>query len=429
MVTHLIGLLLGTEDDWPTAFEQYLRRLAPQVQHGGQTHEVATERVTVEPFDLRQPSRYALVLDRLSYWYYHPREWLKKLALLDNTYLLNNPFTFQSMEKHAAYCTAIRLGFEVPETWLLPHKVPPENERFAPTAARYNRAFDLGAVGEQAGYPLYMKPFHGGGWVNVTRIGSPEELHRAYDASGRELMHVQAGVEGYDVFTRGLAIGPQTMVTHYDPTRPLHLRYQVDHGFLTPGLGREIVTFGLAVGAFFRWEFNSFEVIVRDGRTYPIDFANATPDMALISLHYYFPWAIAALAKWSLYCVVTGRPMRLDTEIARWCQVADDPGRSREEKLGAYRGLVDDYYEVDRFAEFCERHLAHADDCMRGYVESGEFDELLVTTVRRAFPPHEHEQLVAHYRGLLAAWAADQATSTPGAPPDQPATPGGGAAR
>ena len=28
--THLIGLLLGTEDDWPTAFEQYLGRLAPQ---------------------------------------------------------------------------------------------------------------------------------------------------------------------------------------------------------------------------------------------------------------------------------------------------------------------------------------------------------------------------------------------------------------
>jgi hypothetical protein len=137
--------------------------------------------------------------------------------------------------KHAGYCAAIRLGFEVPATWLLPHKVPPENERFAPTAARYNRAFDLQAVGERVGYPMYMKPFHGGGWVNVYRIGNPAELQAAYDASGRELMHLQAGVEGYDIFTRGLAIGPQTMVTHYDPTRPLHLRYQVDHNFLTPG--------------------------------------------------------------------------------------------------------------------------------------------------------------------------------------------------
>jgi len=150
--------------------------------------------------------------------------------------------------KHAGYSAAIRLGFNVPETWLLPHKVPPDNERFAPTASRYNRAFDLQAVGERVGYPAYMKPFHGGGWVNVYRIGGPSELQAAYDTSGRELMHLQAGVEGYDVFSRGLAIGPQTMVMHYDPTRPLHLRYQIDHGFLTPEAGNEVVTFGLSVG-------------------------------------------------------------------------------------------------------------------------------------------------------------------------------------
>jgi hypothetical protein len=70
--------------------------------------------------------------------------------------------------------------------------------------------------------------------------------------------------------------------------------------------------------------------------------------------------------------------------------------------------LVDDDYEEDPFREFCERHLAHADECMLEYVESAEFDELLVATIRRAFPPHEHEQFIAHYRGLLAAWAADQ---------------------
>ncbi|HEV3498180.1 MAG TPA: MFS transporter, partial [Actinomycetes bacterium] len=35
--------------------------------------------------------------------------------------------------------------------------------------------------------------------------------------------------------------------------------------------------------------------------------------------------AVSALAKWSLYCAVTGRAMRLDTEIARWYAVADDP--------------------------------------------------------------------------------------------------------
>jgi len=107
--------------------------------------------------------------------------------------------------------------------------------------------------------------------------------------------------------------------------------------------------------------------------------------------------------------------MRLEQEIGRWYAVADDPSRSWEEKLAAYRGLVDDYYEADRFTEFCDQHLASADDCMRDYVASPEFDDLLVATVQRAFPPHEHEQFVAHYRGLLAAWVADQPAGTAGA--------------
>jgi hypothetical protein len=106
--------------------------------------------------------------------------------------------------------------------------------------------------------------------------------------------------------------------------------------------------------------------------------------------------------------VATGRAMRLDTEMARWYAVADDPASSWEEKLATYRRLVDDYYEADRFAEFCDAHLSHAEECMVEYVESAEFDAHLVTTIQQAFPMHEHEQFVAHYRGLLGAWVNDQ---------------------
>ena len=153
---------------------------------------------------------------------------------MDRAYLLNNPFTFQSMEKHAGYCAAIRLGFDVPATWLLPHKVPPENERFAPTASRYNRASTCWRWGSGSATRCTW-PFHGG-WVNVYRIGDPEYRSRPRHALVGADAQRPAAFEGYDIFTRGLAIGPQTMVTHYDLTKPLH-RYQVDHGFLTPELG------------------------------------------------------------------------------------------------------------------------------------------------------------------------------------------------
>ena len=91
--THLIGLLLGTEEDWPRAFEALVERLGP-VEHDGEEHVFRTERITNEPFDLRYKPRYALAIDRLAWWYDLPREWLKKVSLMDDVHLLNNPFTF-----------------------------------------------------------------------------------------------------------------------------------------------------------------------------------------------------------------------------------------------------------------------------------------------------------------------------------------------
>jgi hypothetical protein len=400
---HLIGLLLGTENDWPTAFESIIRRMGSVGEHA-----FDVERVTIEPFSLRQPARHDLVIDRLAYWYYHPREWLKKVSIMNDVYVLNSPYTFQSMEKHAAYCAMIRLGLKVPETVLVPYKQPLDDEKYAYTAGRYNQPFDLGAIADQLGYPLFMKPFDGGGWRGVSMVRDYEELNAAYDNSGRMLMHLQAAVQGYDVFARSLSIGPETMVMRFDASRPMHDRYQVDHQFLSPQLGDEVVTIGRTVNAFFRWEFNSCETLVRGDEVFPIDYANACPDVALTSLHYYFPWAMKALVRWSVYCTVTRRRASLFSDLGPWFEISDRENLSYAEKLGAYRRLADDHFEADRYAEFCATRLAGLDDLVLEYVESPDFDRLLVETVTSTFPPHEHDQFVPHYRGLLAAWARDE---------------------
>ena len=307
---HTLGLLLGTENDWPQAFEHLIRQLGSVTDGNGENHDYSTERITIEPFDLRAKPRYDLVIDRLAYWYYVPREWLKKVALMDDVYLLNSPFTFQAMEKHAAYCAMIRLGLKVPATVLVPYKNPVDHAKYAYTAATYNRPFDLDEVAERVGYPLFMKPYDGGAWRGVSRIRNADELHRAYDASEEMLMHLQASVEGYDVFARSLSIGAETMVMKFDPDQPMHARYSVDHSFLSAESGAEVASIGRIVNAFFRWEFNSCETLVRGNEVYPIDYANACPDVAITSLHYYFPWAMKALVKWSIFCTATGRKGR-----------------------------------------------------------------------------------------------------------------------
>jgi hypothetical protein len=221
-------------------------------------------------------------------------------------------------------------------------------------------------------------------------------------------------VEGFDVFVRCLSIGAETMAMRFDPTRPMYDRYQVEHDFLSPDLGREVVTVSRLVNAFFRWEFNSCETIVKDGEAFPIDYANASPDVALTSLHYYFPWAIAALAKWSLFCLATGRAMRVDQDFDPYFAVAADDTVGYDEKLAAYRRHADAYFEVASYEEFCGGPLRHVDEALLELVSSPWFDDLLVETVCSTFPAHEHERFVAHYRGLLGAWSREASTGARG---------------
>ena len=172
------------------------------------------------------------MIDRLAYWYYHPREWLKKVALMDDVYLLNSPFTFQSMEKHSAYCAMLRLGLKIPDTVLVPYKNPIDNARWAYTAERYNKPFALDDDRREDRLPALHEA------VRRRRVARrvPDQgrgrLHSAYDESGEMLMHLQAAVQPYDVFARALSIGAETMVMKFQPDEPMHNRYAVSHDFL-----------------------------------------------------------------------------------------------------------------------------------------------------------------------------------------------------
>ncbi|MFZ1285776.1 MAG: hypothetical protein WAR57_01920 [Candidatus Phosphoribacter sp.] len=404
---HRIGLLLGAEEDWPQAFEAVLRRVGPVVTSDGVTHTFTSERLSIEPFDLMAPVRSDLVIDRLAHWYYHPREWLKKAALVNGTYLLNSPFTFQSMEKHSAYCAMLRLGLNVPRTVLVPYKHPVDNVRWAYTAGKYNLPFDLPSIAADLGYPLYMKPFDGGGWRGVSRIENEAELQRAYDESGGMLMHLQATVP-YESFARALSIGPETMVMDFRPDKPMHSRYAVSHDFLSPVAGSRTAAISRIVNAFFGWEFNSAEMLVQGDEVYPIDYANACPDVAVTSLHYYFPWAIRALVRWSVYALVTERKVKADLQTERYFAIADDSSLDMDAKLAAYLRLADEQFETEHYWQWCDTHLPHLDQQVLEWVTSTDFDRLLKETVKANYQLTEQHAFLDHFHGLVDLWVIDE---------------------
>ena len=112
------------------------------------------------------------------------------------------------------------------------------------------------------------------------------------------------------------------------------------------------------VNAFFRWEFNSCEMLVKGGEVYPIDYANACPDVALTSLHYYFPWAMQDAGQ--VDRVLPGhRPAaRLDPTPGPTSTSATGRVWTTGRSWPDIWRLADAYFAVDDYREFCAAQLA-----------------------------------------------------------------------
>jgi len=407
-VTRKIGLSLGADLCWPAAYETLLERLKLSIPLGDDTVRFACERVMIEPFDLRYKPSYDMVLDRLTHWFHTTREWAKKIAIMDGVYILNNPWSVQSMEKHTSYCAMIRLGMPIPETWMLPPKEYADEGDVKVTVDRYNRLFELDKVGDAVGYPAFIKPYDGGGWVGVKRVTDAESLHDAYDTSGVRVNHLQEAVKDWDIFVRALGVGPQVNVMRYDPDAPLHARYMVDFHFLDGEEWSRAAQTCRTINAFFGWDFNSCEMLRRDGVLHPIDFANACPDSQVTSLHYHFPWLVKALLKWSIFCAATKRRMRLTLDWDRFFD-ACDPEKPFNERLLDYDALARTHYDAEAFQEFCDEHLGHLDAIALEYFTSDTFKEVVRAKVTALYPPHEIEQFTEHFFGLVRFWGKTEA--------------------
>ena len=88
--------------------------------------------------------------------------------------------------------------------------------------------------------------------------------------------------------------------------------------------------------------------------------------------------------------------------------IADDTGTTYADKLAAYRDLADAYFDTERYLDFCAGSLGGIDDVVLDWVAGPDFDRLLIQTVRSVYPPAEHDQFIAHLRGLVTLWVSDE---------------------
>ena len=283
-----VGILVGREKTFPEA-------LIKNVNERGNGSVVA-DYITLGGVRYDAPPQYDLVIDRISHEVPFYRATLKRMAL-EGAYIINNPFWWSADDKFFNYSLARKLGVAIPKTVLLPQK---DYIKGIVSESLRNLEFPLDWQGiiDYVGLPAFMKPFDGGGWKNVSKVNTIEELISEYDQTGTLCMTLQEAVE-FDQFVRCYCIGQEdVMVMPYDP-RKAYLsgeQYVYDPNYLAPQLKARVVHDVRTLCSALGYDINTVEFAIKDGVPYAIDFMNPAPDAELESVgEFYHGWVTEAV--------------------------------------------------------------------------------------------------------------------------------------
>lgn len=399
------------------AFEKIIAFARLEIEYAGKLHQVVAQRICNRPYDiLHAECPYAAIINRGAHWNPHHNSYLATVG--PETYLLNDMVSFQTMNKNTTYGQMYKLGLHIPPTVALPQQeyddITGDPRAIPELIFAENEWFDVQDIGDYVGYPAYIKPQSGGGWVGVSKVNNGKELTAAYERSGNKPMNLQKAME-YKEFVRSVGVGPQVMAMHYNPNASYsHDRYlrapdkAIEFDFLSPQQADEVKKLCKVINAFYGWDHNSCEALLTpQGDFYLIDFANAYPDSSIISLHFHFPTLVKHMVKWMVFCAVTGRKKSYNftRDWDSYFAIMRQPGLSYQQKLDRYSELADAHFETKKFEQFCQEKLADFDVKAFHFFSSKEFNAIIENEVKYYFKIGEEvPQKMAHYKGLHEFW-------------------------
>ena len=286
-----IGIIFGMENTFPPALVDRI--------NGMKVDGVSAEFVKVGGVKMAEPSGYRVIVDRISQDIPFYRAYLKNAAL-SGTFVINNPFWWTADDKFFNYALASRLGVAIPPTVILPHNQHPPGTT---DQSMRNLMFPLNweEVFDYVGFPAFLKPYAGGGWKNVYKVHSPEELFRCYNETGDLCMTLQRGVNFQEYFRCYVVGQDKVHIMPYDPRMPFHERYLKNPPPIEPKLFERIEKDCLTLCRALGYDLNTVEFAVEDGIPYAIDFMNPAPDADVNSVgRDNFEWIVNAMAEFSV---------------------------------------------------------------------------------------------------------------------------------
>lgn len=301
----IVGILVGRENTFPQAFIDRVN---------SKDMGVRAELCRLGGTRMDDPVPYSVIVDRISHEIPYYRVYLKK-AVLDGCVVINNPFWWCADDKFFECCLAAKQGIAVPKTVVLPQKSYVEGVT-SESLRNLEYPLDWDSLTSYTGFPAFMKPFVGGGWKNVYKVHSIEELIWCFDQTGELGMILQEGIN-FEKYARCVCLGQENVkVIHYEPGNPFHLRYVVDdnEAFFGKELHDRIIRDARTLTSTLGYDMDTCEFAVRDGIPYAIDWLNPAPDMDYYSVTpTYFEWVVENMAN-----LVIDRALNGYTPGANW---------------------------------------------------------------------------------------------------------------
>jgi hypothetical protein len=283
-----VGLLCGREYSFPPAFIARVNQL-------GRQDGVAAEFAKLGGTRLGEPAEYRVIVDRISHEVEYYRGYLKH-AVLQGSYVINNPFWWTADDKFFNYSVAAKLGIAIPRTILLPQKGYPSNiDINSESLHNLKYPMDWDALLDFVGRPAILKPFSGGGWKHVYKVNNREELLTAYDQTAPYCMTLQQFIN-FTGYVRCFTFGKNDILpVRYDPGER---RYLIEHDYLSKELGARIVKDAQTINQALGYEMNTIEFAIQDGVPYAIDFLNPAPDFERDRItEFYFEHVVEKMAR------------------------------------------------------------------------------------------------------------------------------------
>jgi len=294
-----IGLLCGREYAFPPAF-------LARVNEIGKKDGVAGEFVKLGGTKMNERGEYSVIVDRISHEVEYYRGYLKH-AVLQGTYVINNPFWWTADDKYFNYAVAAKLGVAIPKTVLLPQKgYPSDVDINSESLHNLKYPIDWDGLLDYVGRPAILKPFSGGGWKHVYKVNNKEELWAAYDKTAPYCMTLQEFID-FDKYVRCFTFGKLDIIpVHYDPKER---KYLVEHDYLPASLTHRVVKDAQTINQALGYEMNTIEFAIKGDVPYAIDFLNPAPDFERDRItDYYFEMVVDKMSRLVIDRALNGAP-------------------------------------------------------------------------------------------------------------------------